>query len=173
MATMAMVDTYVRQLLLDEHGDALEVGDRGYVLPGEPSVRVGVVDGNHRTRRVLVTAVVLDDVEVDVRLLEEVNELNARALYGRYFVADGAVHVEDTVLADVLDPAALANAIGYVTWAAETQGEPLRERVWPSAPTLPGIDAVPLVDPAELGLATDTGLAPVPPPTPVNTGGYL
>jgi hypothetical protein len=129
VATTAMVDCYVRQLLEEEHGEDLEVVDGPYVLTGDHPVRVWVVGGNHRTRRVLVTAVVLAAVEVGTALLEALNDLNAATAYGRFFLLDGAVHVEDTVLADVLDPASLSNAVGFVTWAAETQAVALAERL--------------------------------------------
>jgi hypothetical protein len=53
---------------------------------------------------VLVTAVILDDVDVDAELLRAIKELNAVTVYGRFFAVDDSVHVEDTVLADVLTP---------------------------------------------------------------------
>jgi hypothetical protein len=129
MATTAMVDSYVQHLLHEERGDVLESLDGRYVLAGDHPVHLWVVGDDHRTRRVLVTATVLEEVEVGRELLEAVNDLNAATVYGRFFVVDGSVHVEDTVLADVLDPASLFNSIGFVTWAAETQGEALRDRL--------------------------------------------
>jgi hypothetical protein len=132
MATTAMVDSYVRHLLHEERGDDVEVVGGHYVLAGPHPVHVWVIGDNHRTRRVLVTAEVLGDVEDvddDHDVLEALNELNAVTMYGRFFVADGTVRVEDTVLADVLDPASLFNSIGFVTWVAETQAEQLRERL--------------------------------------------
>jgi hypothetical protein len=78
---------------------------------------------------VLVTATVLGHVEADPELLDALNDLNAVTVYGRFFVVAGSVRVEDTVLAGVLDPASLFNAIGFVTWAAETQGDVLRDRL--------------------------------------------
>lgn len=120
MATSAMVDAYVRHLLVEEHGGELEVlDDGGYVVPVGDGVRVWVVDGNHRSRRVLVTAQVLGGVEATPELLRVLDELNAVTPYGRYFhLADGVV-VEDTVLAEELQPGALFNAIGFVAWATE------------------------------------------------------
>jgi hypothetical protein len=141
MATTAMVDSYVRQLLQEERGEDLEVLDGSYVLTGEPPVRIWVVDGNHRTRRVLVTAVVVENVEVDAELLDAVNTLNAATVYGRFFALDDSVHVEDTVLADVLDPASLFNSVGFVSWAAKTQGSALRERSGPDLGSVPAAGA--------------------------------
>jgi hypothetical protein len=130
MATTAMVDCYVRHLLHEERGDDVEDVGGHHVLTGAHPVHVWVIGDNRRTRRVLVTADVLEDVGDDDReLLEALNELNAATMYGRFFVEDGTVRVEDTVLADVLDPASLFNSIGFVTWAAETQGEHLRARL--------------------------------------------
>jgi hypothetical protein len=130
MATTAMVDCYVRHLLHEERGDDVEDVGGHHVLTGAHPVHVWVIGDNRRTRRVLVTADVLEDVGDDDReILEALNELNAATMYGRFFVEDGTVRVEDTVLADVLDPASLFNSIGFVTWAAETQEEQLRERL--------------------------------------------
>jgi hypothetical protein len=137
MATTAMVDSYVRHLLEEEHGEDVQALDGSYVLPGDHPVRIWVVDGNHRSRRVLVTAVVLEDVDVDTELLEAVNALNAVTVYGRFFALDDSVHVEDTVLADVLDPASLFNSIGFVRWAAQTQADALRERLGPPQASVP------------------------------------
>jgi hypothetical protein len=153
MATTAMVDCYARHLLVEEHGQDVEERGGAYVLDGDVSVRVFVMDGSLRTRRVLVTAVVLEDLEVDLPLLlEAVNDLNVKTLYGRFFLLGGAVHVEDTVLAEVLEPATLGNAIGFVRWAARTQGQVLRERC---APT---VGAELTVEDDEVELDRDPGL---------------
>lgn len=129
MATTAMADTYVRHLLLEEHGEDLEVlDDGGYEVPLADGVRVWVVDGNHRTRRVLATARVLEEVEASAELLEALNELNAVTPYGRYFWMGGDVFVEDTVLAEYLEPASLFASIGFVAWAAENAGGHLAEQ---------------------------------------------
>jgi hypothetical protein len=160
VATTAMVDCYVRQLLEEERGEDLEVVDGHYVLTGDHPVRVWVVGGNHRTRRVLVTAVVLTAVELGTELLEALNDLNAATAYGRFFLLDGAVHVEDTVLADVLDPASLFNAVGFVTWAVETQTVALAERLGrPAAVPAAGADdgEVELEEPAALELLDTEG----------------
>jgi hypothetical protein len=87
VATNAMVEAYLRQLLVEEHGDELEVLEGGgYLVPvADGVVRVWVVDGNHRSRRVLVTARVLEEVEETFELLAALNELNAATPYGRYF----------------------------------------------------------------------------------------
>lgn len=179
VATTAMVDAYVRQLLHDEHGDDLEVvEDGGYVVPVADGVRVVVVGNNHRTRRVLVTATVLDVGEGAAALLEALNDLNAVTLYGRYFLHDGEVVVEDTVLAEDLEPSALFNAIGFVAWAAEAQRDHLAERF---GTTDAGAEAHAAVGSAEVELSDRTG--PLGPPSAtdrgrrterlVNASGYL
>jgi hypothetical protein len=61
-------------------------------------------------------------------VFEALNELNAVTLYGRYFHHDGEVVVEDTVLAEDLEPSALFNAVGFVAWAAEAQRDHLARR---------------------------------------------
>jgi hypothetical protein len=132
MATTAMADTYVRHLLLEEHGEDLGMlEDGGYEVPLADGVRVWVVDGNHRTRRVLSTARVLEAVEDSAELLEALNELNAVTPYGRYFWMGGDVFVEDTVLAEYLEPASLFSSIGFVAWAAENAGGHLAEQFGP------------------------------------------
>jgi hypothetical protein len=176
MATTAMVDCYVRQLLEEERGEDLEVVDGHDVLTGDHPVRVWVVSGNHRTRRVLVTAVVLTAVELGTELLEALNDLNAATAYGRFFLLDGAVHVEDTVLADVLDPASLFNAVGFVTWAAETQADALAERLGrPAAVPSAGADdgEVELEEPAALELLDTEGPLGSSRAEAVSAGGYL
>lgn len=121
MATNAMVDAYLRQLLVEEYGEGLEVlEDGGYVVRvAGGAVRVWVVGGNHRSRRVLVMAQVLEEVDETPELLLALNGLNAATPYGRYFHLGDGVIVEDTVLAEELQPGALFNAIGFVAWAAE------------------------------------------------------
>jgi hypothetical protein len=177
MATTAMVDSYVRHLLEEEHGEDVQALDGSYVLAGDHPVRIWVVDGNHRSRRVLVTAVVLEDVDVDTELLEAVNALNAVTVYGRFFALDDSVHVEDTVLADVLDPASLFNSIGFVRWAAQSQADELRERLGVRgsvpAPTsgsdgvqLDGREELDLVDPGRS--VSDRSRAEA-----ISAGGYL
>jgi hypothetical protein len=176
MATTAMVDCYVRHLLVEEHGDEVEEHDGAYVLAGDVSVRVFVMDGSHRTRRVLVTAVVLEDVEVELALLlQAVNDLNAATLYGRFFVLGEAVHVEDTVLAEVLDPASLGNSIGFVRWAADVQGQELRDRFAPPVPAGPSVE-----DEVELDLRPELGIDAADPTVglgartvPSSVAGYL
>jgi hypothetical protein len=176
MATTAMVDCYVRHLLFEEHGDDVEEHDGAYVLAGDVSVRVFVMEGSHRTRRVLVTAVVLEDIEVELALLlEAVNDLNAATLYGRFFVLCGAVHVEDTVLAEVLDPASLGNSIGFVRWAAATQRQELRERFAPAVAA-----GLTLEDEVELGLHPELDIDAADPTVglpartvPSSVAGYL
>jgi hypothetical protein len=177
MATTAMVDSYVRHLLREERGDDLEVVDGRCFLAGDHPVHVWVIGDNQRTRRVLVTATVLEDVEADRELLEALNDLNAVTVYGRFFVIDASVRVEDTVLADVLDPASLFNAIGFVTWAAETQGDALRDRLGRERAVVAGAVAADDVDRggrAELDLvahghqALDATRSEV-----INAGGYL
>jgi hypothetical protein len=178
MATTAMVDSYVRQLLEEERGEDLQILEGTYLLIGDHPVRIWVADGNHRTRRLLVTAVVLEDVEVDEELLEALNELNAATVYGRFFALGGSVHVEDTVLADVLDPASLYNSVGFVTWAAESQGLALRERLGLPPASLAaagdGDDGVELEEHAELDLL-DVGSPAVggSQGVAVSAGGYL
>jgi hypothetical protein len=178
MATTAMVDSYVRHLLDEEHGEDIRALDGSYVLAGDHPVRIWVVDGNHRSRRVLVTAVVLEDVDVDTELLEAVNALNAVTVYGRFFALDDSVHVEDTVLADVLDPASLFNSIGFVSWSAQTQGEALRERLGLPQGPVPGPGPAPegidLGEHDELDLVgTDPSVSGPSRAAAVCAGGYL
>jgi hypothetical protein len=59
----------------------------------------------------------------------ELNHLNAGAPYGRFLVDDRAVHVEETLLGETLDPESLFAAIGFVAWSAEVHGQELRERL--------------------------------------------
>jgi hypothetical protein len=178
MATTAMVASYLRQLLVDEHGEDLREVDGGHELPLAGGVRVWVVDGNHRTRRVLVTARVLAEVTPSAELLEALNERNAATPYGRFFLLDGAVYVEDTLLAEVLDPESLAASVGFVAWAAETCAAELQDR-------LGSADAVPAGAGADLEveLADRAGglVSGAPSATPsgaagagvVGVGGYL
>jgi hypothetical protein len=174
-----MVCAYLRELLVEEHGDELEVlEDGGYLVPVAGGVRVWVVDGNHRSRRVLVTAPVLD-AEASPELLAALNELNAATPYGRYFHLGDEVIVEDTVLAEELQPSALSNAIGFVAWAAENGhgfladelelGEP--EPGGPHDPSAPNeVELQDLTQPlgARPAHAADRGTDGV-----VNAGGYL
>jgi hypothetical protein len=178
VATTAMVDAYVRQLLLEEHGDELvELEDGHYQVPAPGDVRLWVVHGNPRTRRVLVTARLLEDVAAAPELLEELNGLNAVTPYGRYFWMDGDVFVEETVLAEDLEPSTLFSAIGFVVWAAENAGlhlagfdgsEPVAGTSGPAAPV--GADLTDRTAPL-------AGSRPAPEPTgspnAVNVGGYL
>jgi hypothetical protein len=138
VTTTAMVDAYVRQLLTDEHGDELEVlGDGHYRVPVAGGIRVAVLEGNRRTRRVLVTAPVLEVVAATPELLELLNDLNAATPYGRYFHVDDEVMVETTVHAEDLQPSALFSSLSFVAWATETQGERLVEQLGrPDAATL-------------------------------------
>lgn len=136
MTTTAMVDTYVRHLLDEAHGEDLEVLDGGgYEVPvaEEVRVRVWVLDGTYRTRRVLVTARVIGQMDADPELFEALNDLNAVTPYGRYFWADGGVIVEDTVLAEDLEPAALFASIGFVAWATEKAAARLLEQFFDDA----------------------------------------
>jgi hypothetical protein len=95
VATTAMVKAYLEQLLLEEYGDDVETTDGGYEIPLAGGLRIGVVDGNHRTRRVLVTARIMIVEDVTIELLETINQLNAVSLYGRFFLLDDEVQVED------------------------------------------------------------------------------
>jgi hypothetical protein len=178
MATAAMVDSYVRQLLQEEHGEDVEVLDGSYVLTGEHPVRIWVADGNYRSRRVLVTAVILEDVDVNTELLEAVNALNAVTVYGRFFALDDSVHVEDTILADVLDPASLFNSIGFVSWAVQTQADALRERLGPAPGSVPapgsGPGRIQLAEHEELDLADRGGsVSARSRAASISAGGYL
>lgn len=130
MATSAMVDAYVRQLLVEEFGEDLEVREDGrYEIPPGRGIRIWVVDGNHRTRRLLLTARILTGADDSPELLSALNDLNALTPYGRYFLTgDGEVFVEDTLLAEDLEPGSLFASIGFVAWAAETHGAHLLER---------------------------------------------
>jgi hypothetical protein len=128
VATTAMVNVYLEQLLLEEYGDDVETSDGGYEIPLAGGLRIWVIDGNHRTRRVLVTARLMAVEDVTLELLETINQLNAVTLYGRFFLLDDEVQVEDTLLADVLDPASLLNSIGFVVWATDAHRDMLQER---------------------------------------------
>ena len=178
MATTAMVNAYLEQLLLEEYGDDLEASDGGYAIPLAGGLRIWVIDGNHRTRRVLVTARLMAVEDVTIELLDTINQLNATTLYGRFFLLDDEVQVEDTLLAEVLDPASLLNSIGFVAWAADTHRDMLLERfgehVDVAASMTSAISEVELPD-RVAGLIDDQGTG-----SPggigervVNAGGYL
>lgn len=126
-----MVRTYVRHLLEEEFGEDLEVlGDGIYDVPVGVGVRVVVVDSNERSRRVLITAPVIEVDGPTWDVLEALNELNATTPYGRYFVdGDGDVMVEDTLLAAALEPTSLFGSIAFVAWARRSQAEFLVERL--------------------------------------------
>jgi hypothetical protein len=178
MATTAMVASYLRQLLVDEHGEDLREVDGGYELPLAGGVRVWVVDGNHRTRRVLVTARVLPEVAPSVELLEALNERNAATPYGRFFLLDGAVYVEDTLLAEVLDPESLAASVGFVSWAAEQGAAELQERLGMVEDVPVGADGDVEVQLADRAGDLVSGVAPAAPSAAagagvIGAGGYL
>jgi hypothetical protein len=179
VTTTAMADTYVRHLLLEEHGeDLLVLEDGGYEVPLGEGVRVWVVDGSHRTRRVLATARVLEGVDPSTPLLEALNELNAVTPYGRYFWLRGDVFVEDTVLAEQLEPAALFSSIGFVAWAAENAADHFGQEFAASGDAELGGSAA---DPGEVELsdraapiaAAATAGATDASAGIVNAGGYL
>jgi hypothetical protein len=128
VATTAMVKAYLEQLLLEEYGDDVEMSDGGYEIPLAGGLRIWVIDGNHRTRRILVTARITTVEDVTLELFETINQLNAVTLYCRFFLLDDEVQVEDTLLAEVLDPASLLNSIGFVAWATDAHRDLLQER---------------------------------------------
>ncbi len=176
-----MADAYVKQLLVDGYGEELGVPDEGgYLVPVGSGVRVWVVDGNHRSRRVLVTAPLLRDVEVDLELFDALNDLNAVTPYGRYYEVDGEVTVEDTLVAEDLEPSAFYSSISFVAWAAETQAGQLARRiahvedvpdVGPSA-TMPAVDLEERTT-SLVGDAPSTHTVSGSPRPTVSAGGYL
>lgn len=178
MATTAMVNAYLEQLLLEEYGDDVETFDGGFELPLAGGLRIGVVDGNHRTRRILVTARLMAVEDISFELLETINQLNATTLYGRFFLIDGEVQVEDTMLAEVLDPASLLNSIDFVAWATDLHRDMLLERFGELADT--AISTTSSISEVELpdrvaGLIDnhDTGAPAGMGERVVNAGGYL
>src|SRR5690606_26243516 len=100
--------------------------------------------------------------------------------YGRYFHVDGEVVVEDTVLAEDLEPSALFASIGFVTWVAETQAAQLAERIGHVAESA-NLGPTGGADEVDLGERTASvtdgaGPRPVVPTTQrptVSAGGYL
>jgi hypothetical protein len=178
VATTAMVNAYLEQLLLEEYGDDVETSDGGYEIPLAGGLRIWVIGGNHRTRRILVTARLMAVEDVTIELLETINQLNAATLYGRFFLLDDEVQFEDTLLAEVLDPASLLNSIGFVAWAADTHRDMLLEHfgenVDVAASMTSAISEVELPD-RVAGLIDDqdTGSPGGIAECVVNAGGYL
>ena len=125
MAHPRMIDAYVRELLDDAFDGDVETDGRRYRLPlaAQPVVEVVAAAGN--ALRVQVAAPVARDVSTGAELLAAVNDANARLPYGRMFVVDGTVVMEDSVLGAVLDDAVLDNAIHVVAWAVERFGQDL------------------------------------------------
>jgi hypothetical protein len=193
MAHPRMVDSYLRELLAATFGDAVDTERDGYILPlsGRPFVEVVPAAGN--LLRVRVTAPVAIDVTAGPVLFERLNDVNAGLPYGRVFVADGQVLVEDTILGEALVSPQLDNAVRFVSWAVGAHGPDLaiagggrpaldagvRPGDDPAGGTAPGRDGAnvgaQLDDAAQLHLAgvTDDAATAGVGAVPVNAAGYL
>jgi hypothetical protein len=178
MAHPRMVDTYLRELLNQAFDRGVEVEGRAYILPLRAEPVVQVIGDLGNGLRVQVTARVATDVTVGLELYAALNEVNADLAYGRVFLIDDTVWVEDTVFGEQLDRSLLDNAISLVCWATRALGAELAA-VGDGRPTVtdtpqdahgqaPGVDApatdpghvqVELLDPAD-GLLADAGPTP-------------
>lgn len=193
MAHPRMVDTYLRELLDRAFDTGVEVEGRAYILPLRAAPVVQVIGDAGNGLRVQVTARVATGVSVGLELYAALNEANAGLAYGRVFVIDDTVWVEDTVLGEQLDRSLLDNAISLVCWVTRAHGAELAaaggghptltdtphhapaQAPGAAAPAAdPGHVQVELLDPAD-GLLADT--APTPQPRTArsvgNAAGYL
>jgi hypothetical protein len=127
MAHPRMVDAYVRELLDEAFGDEVRAEGRGYILPLEAAPMVEVVPAGGNALRVLVAAKAAIDVSATPALLEALNEVNATLPYGRVFLLEDRVFVEDTVLGECVDRVLLDNAIHFVSWVVAAHGPALAE----------------------------------------------
>jgi hypothetical protein len=189
MAHPRMVDTYLRELLRQAFEDGLGVEGRVYLLPlrAEPVARVIGDAGNGL--RVQVTARVATGVTVGPELYAALNEVNVGLAYGRVFVIDDTVWVEDTVLGEQIDRHLLDNAVSHVCWVTRAHGPDLAaagagrpaltdtaevsaDHAAPAAG--PGHVEVAMVD-ASGGLLADAVATPQPgmAPSVGNAAGYL
>jgi hypothetical protein len=194
MAHPRMVDAYVRELLDEAFGGEVRVEGRSYILPLDAAPVVEVVPAGGNALRVLVAAKVAVDLTATPALLEALNQVNAALPYGRVFLVEDRVFVEDTVLGECIDRVLLDNAIHFVSWVVAAHGAALAEAgggrpataddadptvndevadvAAPAAGHLNAADG--LADPTAGLIATSAGGAvPADAPVAVNAAGYL
>ncbi len=189
MAHARMVDAFVRDLLNDFFDGDVEGEGPRYRLPLPVRPVVQVVPGAGNGLRVQITTSVAHDVASGPDLFAALNDANAQLPYGRLFVVDGRVLMEETVLGETVDEESLDNAIRVVAWAARRFGEPLaaagggtpaldlEPTAADDAAAASGLAAGPPADgELRLGPASE-GIAEVAPPVTgpltVNAAGYL
>lgn len=142
MAHAQMVDCFVRELLRRTFDEVSSDG-LGYDLPLPAGQHVRVV-GHGQVLRVLVAAVAAEGLAPTFELLEAVNHLNSQLPYGRVWVEDGRLLVEQSLLGDTLEWVQLDDAIQFVGWVVTNHGVELARRfggesVADPQPPLPGL----------------------------------
>lgn len=186
MAHPRMVDSYLRELLEDGFEEVTPAREGGYEVPGEPRVRL-LVTGSGPSLRVLAIAVLAEEVEPTPQLLARINDINAGLPYGRLFVHDGEVVVEESIQGDSLSETLLDHAVAFTRWAANTHAAAFRPdetavadgaspadgapaTAQPTEPASAVVGAAPSTSAAD---APDTPSMTVGPRPSVNAAGYL
>ena len=123
-----MVRAYVEKLLAAGFGRPIAPdGDGDYRLPGEGDFYVRVLDETLApVPLVQVFALAVKGVDATPALLEDLNPLNAGVAFARIFWVKDQVLVETEIVADALEPVALATACNTVGGVAATHGPRLK-----------------------------------------------
>lgn len=178
MATVRMLDAFVRELLHDYFGDDVLADGDDYVIPLDALPRIRVVAGTGPTLRVAATALVAERLTVTPDLLAQLNEINLSLPYGRVVLADDRVLVQTMVMGETLDWPQLENALRFTDWVARTYGPDLAHTHGGHAPTepqppLPLGDGEITLDDRTAGLLGHDGTPTTGGHVTVNAAGYL
>ena len=126
MAHTRMVETYVGRLVAELVDDAERTENGLFILPLPAGPVVDVVPGRAETTlRVRVRAAVVHDAEATGEVLAALNDANGWLPYGRLYLDDGTVVVEETIAGAWIEFEPLRNAVRFVDWAVWRFGQEL------------------------------------------------
>jgi T3SS (YopN, CesT) and YbjN peptide-binding chaperone 1 len=111
------------------HLDHLQVADDGTIpiRAGSTIVNVRLMDGPGDKPLLQVYSPILLDVDRSPELLEKLNEINTQLTFTRTFWADRQVILAMDLLAETLDEEQIAHACSFVSLAADSWDETLRQ----------------------------------------------